>query len=270
MEDANLMAQDDDQTTVLLREQHDGVAQLTLNRPQAGNALSHGLVHELHAALTELAADGTVRVIVITGAGRLFCTGHDLKESLATRSAEEKRESNLRCNAMMQAIVHSPKPVIAKVQGTATAAGLEIVASCDLAIAADHARFATPGVNIGLWCHTPQVAVSRTISRKHALEMLMTGQLFDAATAVRFGLVNRAVPGDALDPEVQALADTLAAKSPYTLAIGKYSFNRQLGMSRPDAYDFVADQTYRNFQAEDAREGIEAFVQKRKAVWRGR
>lgn len=255
---------------VLLREDRDGIATLTLNRPESGNALSHALVDALGEALAALAGDATVRVIVLAAAGRLFCAGHDLKESLATESAEAKRSSNLRCNAVMQAIVESPKPVIAKVQGTATAAGLELVASCDLAVAADHARFATPGVNIGLWCHTPQVALSRVVSRKHALEMLLTGQLFDAETAVRFGIVNRAVPADALEEAVQSLAATIAAKSPHTVALGKYSFNRQLGMSRPDAYDFVADQIYRNFQAEDAREGIAAFVEKRVPVWRGR
>lgn len=254
----------------LLREQQGYIAELRLNRPQSGNALSHGLVHLLHHALIALAADETVRVIVIAATGRLFCTGHDLKESLATKTAEEKRESNLRCNAMMQAIVNSPKPVIAKVQGTATAAGLELVASCDLALAADHARFATPGVNIGLWCHTPQVALSRTISRKHALEMLLTGKLFDAETAVRFGVINRAVSAAALDDAVRELAETLASKSPYTVALGKYSFNRQLGMSRAEAYEVVTDQIYRNFQAEDAKEGITAFVEKRAPVWRGR
>lgn len=254
----------------LLRDQDGHIVTLTLNRPASGNALSHNLVHDLHASFRDLAADDSVRVVVIAAAGRLFCTGHDLKESLATRTAEEKRQSNLACNAMMQAIVHSPKPTIARVQGTATAAGLELVSSCDLAIAADHARFATPGVNIGLWCHTPQVAVSRLIARKHALEMLLTGRLFGADDAMRFGLINRAVPADALDDAVADLAATLAGKSPYTVAHGKYSFNAQLGMERAQAYDFVADQTYRNFQAEDAREGIAAFLEKRPPVWKGR
>lgn len=258
------------QATELQRSQHGHIVTLTLNRPQSGNALSHNLVHELHAAFETLANDDSVRVIVLAASGRLFCTGHDLKESLATKSADAKRESNLHCNAMMQALVSSPKPVIAKVQGTATAAGLELVASCDLAIAAEHARFATPGVNIGLWCHTPQVALSRSVSRKHALEMLLTGQLFDADTAVRFGIINRAVPAEALDAEVDALATAIAGKSPYTVALGKYSFNHQLGMNRADAYDFVADQVYRNFQAEDAKEGITAFLEKRAPEWRGR
>lgn len=259
-----------DAEPVLLRLDNDGITTLTLNRPASGNSLSHRLVHDLKAEFDAIADDGTVRVVVITAAGRLFCTGHDLKESIATKSAEAKRASNLICNAMMQAIVDSPKPVIAKVQGTATAAGCELVASCDLAIASTAAKFATPGVNIGLWCLTPQVALSRAVSRKHAMQMLLTGKLMDAETAVRFGLINEAVPPEALDEAVAELADVIASKSPFAVALGKRSFYRQYEMNRAQAYDYVADQMVRAFQAEDAREGIAAFLEKRPPVWKGR
>lgn len=255
---------------VLLRDDADGIATLTLNRPASGNSLSHRLVRDLQAEVHRIAGDDTVRVVVIAASGRLFCTGHDLKESLATTSGEEKRAANLVCNRMMRSIVDSPKPVIAKVQGTATAAGCELVASCDLAIASTEARFATPGVNIGLWCLTPQVALSRAVSRKHAMQMLLTGKLIDAATAVRFGLINEAVPADALDATVTELATVIASKSPFAVALGKRSFYRQYEMDRGPAYDYVADQMVRAFQAEDAREGIAAFLEKRPPVWRGR
>ncbi len=255
---------------VLLRDDADGIATLTLNRPASGNSLSHGLVHDLQAEFDRIAEDDTVRVVVITASGRLFCTGHDLKESLATNSGEEKRAANLVCNRMMQSIVDSPKPVIAKVQGTATAAGCELVASCDLAIASTEAKFATPGVNIGLWCLTPQVALSRAVSRKHAMQMLLTGKLMDAETAARFGLINEAVPPAALDATVTELATVIASKSPFAVALGKRSFYRQYEMDRAQAYDYVADQMVRAFQAEDAREGIAAFLEKRPPVWRGR
>lgn len=255
---------------VLLRDDADGIATLTLNRPASGNSLSHRLVHDLQAEFDRIADDETVRVVVIAASGRLFCTGHDLNESLATESGEAKRASNLVCNRMMQSIVESPKPVIAKVRGTATAAGCELVASCDLAIASTEARFATPGVNIGLWCLTPQVALSRAVGRKHAMQMLLTGKLIDAETAMRFGLINEAVPPEALDQTVAGLATVIAGKSPFAVALGKRSFYRQYDMDRAQAYDYVADQMVRAFQAEDTREGIAAFLEKRPPVWKGR
>jgi enoyl-CoA hydratase/carnithine racemase len=171
---------------------------------------------------------------------------------------------------MMQAITSLPKPVIAKVARVATAAGAQLVATCDLAIAADNARFATPGVNIGLWCLTPMVAISRTIAPKHALQMLLTGRLIDAATAVRFGLINDAVPPDRLDATVDALAAEIASKSSFTVALGKQAFYRQLGMDLASAYDYASEVVVRNMLAEDAAEGIAAFTQKRAPVWKGR
>jgi len=255
---------------VLLRDDVDGITTLTLNRPKSGNSLSHGLVDALHQSFDAIAGDQSVRVVVLTASGRLFCTGHDLQETLATDDADEKRASNIRCSYMLEAMLNLPQPVIAKVQGTATAAGSELVASCDLAIAADSARFATPGVNIGLWCLSPQVAVSRAIAPKHAMQMLLTGDLIDSETALRFGLINQAVPADELDTAVDKLARQIASKSPYTVAMGKRSFYRQLELNRREAYDHVNELMVRAFNSQDSKEGIAAFLEKRPAVWKGR
>lgn len=254
---------------ILGRSDTDGIATLTLNRPRSGNSLSHALVDSLKAALDEIAADDAVRVVVLAASGRLFCTGHDLNESLAGSPAE-KRTSNLVCSAMMQTIVDLPKPVIAKVHGIATAAGCQLVATCDLAIASSEAKFATPGVNIGLWCLSPQVAVSRAIAAKHAMQMLLTGDLIDAETALRFGLINEAVAPERLDQTVEELARKIAGKSPFAIAQGKRSFYRQREMSLSGAYDYVAEVLYRAIQSEDAKEGIAAFLEKRPADWKGR
>lgn len=256
--------------SVLLREDHDGVTTLTLNRPASGNSLSHGLVDALHEAFDAIAEDRSVRVVVLTASGRLFCTGHDLKETLATANADRKRTSNIRCSHMLEAMLNLPQPVIAKVQGTATAAGCELMATCDLAVAADSARFATPGVNIGLWCLSPQVAVSRAIAPKHAMQMLLTGELIDSETALRFGLINEAVPAAELDARVEALARQIASKSPYAVAMGKRSFYRQLELDRRQAYDHVNELMVRAFNSEDSKEGIAAFLEKRPAEWKGR
>ncbi len=256
---------------VLLRRDDDGVTTLTLNRPKSGNSLSHQLVHDLHAAWDEIAADPSVHVVILAATGRLFCTGHDLNESLAAMKAPEtKRTANIACSEMLQAMIALPKPVIAKVHSFATAAGCELVASCDLAYASTDAKFATPGVNIGLWCLSPQVAVSRAIAPKHAMQMLLTGKPIDAETAFRMGLVSEVVTPDALDAHVDTLAREIAAKSPYTLAQGKESFYRQLEMNRREAYDYVAELIYRAIQSEDAREGISAFLEKRTPTWTGR
>ena len=270
MTEAATRPDDRDDEPVLLRHDDAGVTTLTLNRPRSGNSLSHALVGELRGALAAIAEDAAVRVVVLAAAGRHFCTGHDLEESLATNDPEQKRDSNIACNELMLALVDLPKPVIARVHGTATASGLELMASCDLAIAADGARFATPGVNIGMWCLTPQVALSRTVARKHAMEMLLTGRLFDADSALGFGLINRVVPAAELDEAVGELAREIASKSSFTLALGKQSFYRQAEMHRRQAYDYVADAVVRNFCAADVGEGISAFLEKRPPRWRDR
>ncbi len=256
---------------ILARSLDGHILTLTLNRPPAGNSLSLAMIAALQAALDESADDPQVRVIVIEGAGdRVFCAGHDLREVLAKNSPAFSKELASRCSRMMQAIVAHPRPVIAKVRGVATAAGLQLVASADLAYAARSARFATPGVNIGLWCLTPMVALGRAVARKHAMQMLLSGRLFDAEHAFRIGLVNEIVDDEALDAAVAAAAAEIAGKSPFTVALGKQGFYRQLDMDLDDAYEYAGELVVRNMLAEDATEGIGAFVEKRKPVWRGR
>lgn len=256
---------------LLLRSHQGAVLTLTLNRPEAGNSLSTDMIAALQEALDDAAADERVHVVVLAATGgKTFCAGHDLKELLAKNSPAFSKSMATKCSRMMQTIVHLPKPVIAKVSGVATAAGAQLVASCDLAIATDNARFATPGVNIGLWCLTPMVAISRTIASKHAMQMLLTGRMIDAETAVRFGLINNAVPADQLDATVDALAAEIAGKSPFTVALGKQAFNRQLGLDLASAYDYASEVVVRNMLAEDAAEGIAAFVEKRPPIWKGR
>lgn len=257
--------------TLVTRAREGGVLTLTLNRPHAGNSLSTAMIAALQSALDAAAADTGVHVVVLAGAGgKVFCAGHDLKEFQSNRDPSFAKAVAAQCSRMMQTIVAIPKPVIAKVEGVATAAGAQLVAVCDLAIAADSARFATPGVNIGLWCLTPMVAISRAIAPKHALQMLLTGRLIDAATALRFGLINDAVPAAQLDAAVGALAAEIAGKSPFTVALGKQAFYRQLGMDLASAYDYASEVAVRNMLAEDAAEGIAAFTQKRAPVWKGR
>jgi len=255
---------------ILLREDADGITTLTLNRPGSGNSLSHALVDEISATLRQIADDPNARVVVLAASGKHFCTGHDLKESIATRTGDEKRASNAACNAMMQAIVALPQPVIAKVHGTATASGCELMASCDMAVAAQSARFATPGVNIGFWCYTPQVALSRAVSRKHALEMLLTGELYPSDEALRMGLVNRVVPDEELDAAVGALAAKIASKSSAAVSRGKRSFHAQYDLDRADAYAYVEGVIPEAFETEDTKEGIAAFLEKRPPQWKGR
>jgi enoyl-CoA hydratase/carnithine racemase len=253
----------------LLRHDRDGIATLTLNRPAQRNALSRALIAELHAALTQIAGEPAVRVVVLAANGPAFCSGHDLKELRANNDPAFLEAVFAACSALMLAIVKLPQPVIARVHATATAAGCQLVASCDLAIAAADARFATPGVNIGLFCSTPMVAVSRNLPRKHVMEMLLTGEAMDAETAARSGLINRAVPADRLDEEVARLAGLIAAKSPITLKIGKEAFYRQLEMSQAEAYDYASAVMARNMATRDAAEGIDAFLAKRQPVWCG-
>ncbi|HWW46239.1 MAG TPA: enoyl-CoA hydratase [Xanthobacteraceae bacterium] len=260
---------------ILLRESVGSVAVLTLNRPQARNCLSEALIAELHGALDRLRNDAGIRVIVICANGPVFSSGHDLKELTARRSdADGGRaffEKLMRqCSAMMQAVVHSPKPVIAAVQGVATAAGCQLVASCDLAVAAERATFATPGVDIGLFCSTPMVALSRNIPRKHAMHMLLTGEPITAATARDLGLVNTVVANGTERDAAIELAMRVASKSAHTVKIGKEAFYRQAEMSLADAYEYAAEVMTENMMARDAAEGIGAFIEKRKPTWEDR
>lgn len=241
-------------------------AVIMLNRPDQLNALSTGLMKELTAELERQAERPEVRAIVIKGAGRAFSAGHDLKEML-DRSLDEEREIFAVCNCLMATIQSVPVPVIAAPHGMATAAGCQLVAACDLAVASDDCRFATSGVKYGLFCSTPGVAVARNIGRKHALEMLLTGEFIDAATAERWGLINRAVPRDRLDDEVMALVNDLAKLSRYALQIGKDGFYKQIEATQAQAYEMMAEAISCNAVAPDGQEGIAAFVEKRKPVW---
>jgi enoyl-CoA hydratase/carnithine racemase len=254
---------------VLLRRDADGVAWLTMNRPAARNALSIGLMEALVAELDAIEADASVKVVVIGGAGPAFCAGHDLRELRSRQERAAYQATFELCSRLMTRVVRLPKPVIARVHGVATAAGCQLVASCDLAVAAASARFATPGVNIGLFCSTPMVALSRAVGRKAAMEMLLTGELIDAARARELGLVNRVVPDAELDAAVASLGGQIAAKSPLTLAIGKEAFHRQIEMGLDDAYAYVSEVMTRNMLARDAAEGIDAFLTRRQPTWTG-
>jgi enoyl-CoA hydratase/carnithine racemase len=256
-------------TDILLRHDGDNIATLTLNRPAARNALSTALMEALDAALETIAGDPTIHAVILAANGPAFCAGHDLREIRAnpTRSAYEAVFAL--CSRLMQRIVHLPKPVIAQVHGIATAAGCQLVASADLAVAADTARFATPGVNIGLFCSTPMVALSRAVGRKAAMEMLLTGDLIQADRAQQLGLINRVVPEADLPAATRALATQIATKSPLTVAIGKEAFYRQAEMPLAAAYDYASDVMTRNMLARDAAEGIDAFLSKREPQWTG-
>jgi len=232
--------------------------------------LSVGLMSALQAALDAIAADKSVRAVIIGGAGPAFCAGHDLKELRANPGRQAYEAVFGQCAKLMTGIVNLAKPVIARVHGVATAAGCQLVASCDLAVAAEDARFATPGVNIGLFCSTPMVALSRAVGRKQAMEMLLTGSLIDAETARAWGLINRVVPAAKLEDAAAALAAEIAAKSPFTLAIGKKAFYAQAELGLEQAYAHCAEVMTTNMLARDAEEGIDAFLEKRKPVWEGR
>lgn len=256
----------------LLHQRDGAVCTLTLNRPQARNALSDELLAALKAGLEQAMQDPAVRVIVLAAKGPAFSAGHDLKEMTPHWNDADSGRAWFngllqRCAAVMQAIVQGPKPVIAQVQGIATAAGCQLVASCDLAVAATSARFATPGVNIGLFCSTPMVALSRNLARKHAMEMLLTGDMISAARAAEMGLVNRVVADDALAPETMALAQHIAGKSAVSIRTGKAAFYRQLELGLTDAYGFAGEVMTRNMLEAEAHEGICAFIDKRPPRW---
>ncbi|HEX9416832.1 MAG TPA: enoyl-CoA hydratase [Gaiellaceae bacterium] len=244
-------------------------ASIVLNRPEKRNALSLALMSEVIEALDALAADPEVRAIVIEGAGPAFSAGHDLGEMIG-RDADFYMRLFETCTVMMERIHSVPQPVIAKVHGAAYAAGCQLVAACDLAVAAEGTKFATPGVKIGLFCSTPMVPVSRAVGRKRALELLLTGEPIDAATAADWGLVNRVVPAERLDAEVKQLVAAIARSSPLTVGIGKEAFYRQIDLDEPGAYELTKDVMVSNSAAEDAQEGISAFVEKRAPTWKGR
>jgi enoyl-CoA hydratase/carnithine racemase len=255
---------------ILLREDKAGVTTLTLNRPRQYNALSEAMLAALQAELEAIAGDDSIRVVVLAAAGKAFCAGHDLKEMRAKPDQAYYNDLFKRCSQMMLTINRLPQPVIARVQGLATAAGCQLVAACDLAVAAETARFATSGINVGLFCSTPAVAVSRNLPRKQALEMLLTGEFIDAQTALQWGLVNRVTPLETLDAAVDRLAQMIMAKSAVAVRTGKAMFYHQLGLSLPEAYEYAGEVMACNMMAEDAAEGIDAFIQKRSPAWRHR
>lgn len=247
------------------------VATLTLNRGQRFNPLSAAMIAALQTELDDVARDSTVQVVVIAAEGRGFCAGHDLKE-MRTHAADHAWQRRLfdDCSRMMTRLTELPQPVIARVHGIATAAGCQLVSMCDLAVASDTATFALPGVNIGVFCSTPAVGVARNVGRKRAMELLLTGAPIDAATALAWGLVNRVVPAEQLDAEVQRLTDIVLARSAATIRMGKAAFYQQIERPLEAAYDLTSETMACNMSLDDAVEGIDAFLQKRPAAWRGR
>jgi len=258
-----------DDALLLRDDRPDGLTTLTLNRPGQFNSLSKDMLTALQAELEAIAACEAVRVVVIAGAGKAFCAGHDLKEMRANHDKEFMQALFAQCGELMLTITRLPQPVIARVHGIATAAGCQLVSMCDLAVAADVARFAVSGINVGLFCSTPAVGLARNLGRKAALEMLLTGDFIDAMEAKAKGLVNRVVPADALDAEVERLAQSILTKSAAAVRMGKGMFYRQLEMGLAEAYDYAGEVMACNMMSEDACEGIDAFMQKRKPVYRG-
>ena len=255
---------------LLLRQDNAGVVTLTLNRPAQFNSLSQALVGELQAQLDRIAVDAGARVVVLAGAGKAFCAGHDLKEMRSNPAKAFQKALFQQCSKLMLTLVRMPQPVIARVHGIATAAGCQLVSMCDLAVASDNARFAVSGVNLGLFCSTPSVGLARNLGRKQALEMLLTGDFIDAQAALARGLVNRVVPLAKIDEEITKLADSILAKTPVAIKAGKQTFYRQLEMGLDEAYELASETMACNMMAEDAQEGIDAFVAKRKPQWKGR
>jgi enoyl-CoA hydratase/carnithine racemase len=260
---------------ILQREDIGEIAVLTLNRPQARNSLSEAMLQALGDALTAIAHEPVVRAVVLAANGAAFSAGHDLKELNGHRSDEDGGRAYFKhimglCSTVMQQVVMLPQPVVAAVQATATAAGCQLVASCDLAVASRDAKFATPGVNIGLFCSTPMVALSRNVTRKHAMEMLLTGEMITAEDAARIGLVNHVVASGKARDEAIKLAKKITAKSALVVKIGKEAFYRQLDMPLADAYNYASEVMVENMMARDAEEGISAFIEKREPKWENR
>jgi enoyl-CoA hydratase/carnithine racemase len=251
----------------IARKDTQGIATLTLNRPKSRNALTRSGIRDVSQALTSISADKSVKVVVLAGAGPAFCAGHDLKELRANTDPKWTKELFDACSEMMLAMTRLPQPIIARVHGTATAAGCQLVAAADLAVAAKSATFTTPGVNIGLFCTTPMVALSRNVGRKKAMEMLLTGRPLSAADAEAAGLINTSVADEKLDETVYALAETIASKAPKILAIGKRAFYEQIELGLADSYAYAGAVMTKNMMEPDATEGIEAFLGKRSPVW---
>jgi len=254
---------------LVLSETSEGVRTLTLNRPASYNALSREMLGALQQALDEVATDTAVRVVILAARGKAFCAGHDLKEMRAHTDRTFHQALFEQCSRLMLSIQRLPQPVIAEVQGIATAAGCQLVATCDLAVAADNARFAVSGINVGLFCSTPAVALSRNLARKQAVEMLLTGEFIDAATALQYGLVNRVCEAGALSASSRELAAAICAKSALAVTTGKHLFYRQLEMDVEAAYQAASETMACNMDSEDAREGVDAFMAKRPPRWRG-
>ena len=259
----------------ILRHQqlNDGILRLTLNHEARRNALSEAMMDKLTSAIIAAGKDSAVRVIILSARGKVFSSGHDLKEMTAGRNAPDGGKAYFTkvmsiCSHMMQTIVSCPKPIIAEVAGIATAAGCQLVASCDLAVAANTAQFSTPGVHIGLFCSTPMVALSRNVSHKHAMEMLLTGDMISAARAAEIGLVNQVTEPDHLAEASQIMAQKIASKSSLTIATGKQAFYQQREMPLADAYSYASEVMVNNMMAQDAEEGINAFIEKRPAQWK--
>jgi enoyl-CoA hydratase/carnithine racemase len=255
---------------VLLREDDNGVCTLTLNRPRQYNALSAELLTALQNELDEISRDEKVRVVIIAANGKAFCPGHDLKEM---RSSEEKSFHQAlfaQCGKMMLSINQMPQPVIAQVNGIATAAGCQLVANCDLAVASEDARFAVSGIKVGLFCSTPAVPLSRNLPRKQAMQMLLSGDFISAQSALQYGLLNEVVKADELQQATRALADKIVAKSSLAITLGKDMFYKQLPMDLSEAYAYAAEKMTCNMDSEDAREGIDAFIEKRQPQWKGK
>jgi enoyl-CoA hydratase/carnithine racemase len=257
----------DDTAPLLLQRQQGGIAFVTLNRPAQFNALSEEMLAALESAFTRIAVDATVRVVVLAGEGRAFCAGHDLKQMRAHPNLDYYRRLFADCSRLMMRLQALPQPVIARVHGIATAAGCQLVGMCDLAIAADDARFAVSGINVGLFCATPSVALSRNVGRKAAFEMLVTGELIDATSAMQRGLINRCVPAERLDSEIERLAAAIVAKPPAAIAKGKSLFYGQLELGVAAAYELAGEAMACNMMESSAQEGVAAFIEKRPPRW---
>ena len=266
----NANADDVASEAILLRSDADGVATVTLNRPAQFNAMSSAMLAALQETFEAIHQDSSVNVVVIAASGKAFCAGHDLKEMRSSEDQAFHQDLFDRCGHLMMTINQLRQPVIARVQGIATAAGCQLVANCDLAIAADEARFAVSGINVGLFCSTPAVPLSRNMHRKQAMQMLLTGDFISAQEAQQFGLVNEVVKPDELDDAIQALADKINRKSSHSIALGKAMFYQQLPMDLSAAYAYASERMACNMNSEDAREGIDAFIEKRQPVWRGK